>query len=60
MLHAITRTLFAALLATAVNAAQATTPASLDVTTAGSAAAVWPWPPTPWCPPFMPRQFCPV
>lgn len=54
MLRLTTRVLAAAGLCLAVNA-NAVPAVNLD---AAPSAASLTWP-TPWCPPFMPRQFCP-
>lgn len=44
-----------------VQAQPATTPSAAPSVAAAAAATSWPWPwpPAKWCPPFMPRQFCP-
>lgn len=34
-------------------------PASTPAAAAAVAPTSWPWPPAKWCPPFMPKQFCP-
>jgi hypothetical protein len=50
-------------LAFAANAQAENSASNLNANTANNVVnatnAVWPYPPVPWCPPFMPRQFCP-
>jgi hypothetical protein len=56
MLRLTTRVLAAVGLCLAVNV-NANANAAVNLTAEPSAASLT-WP-TPWCPPFMPRQFCP-
>ena len=58
MLRTVLKTAAVVMLAASFNAGAAPAPESTVTAGAPSLQTNW-WPPYPYCPPFMPRQFCP-
>ena len=58
MLRTVLKTAAVAMLAASFNAGATAAPANGLVAGAPGVQASW-WPTDPYCPPFMPRQFCP-